>query len=59
MDSSNFDATIPKFPEKFDHKFLHVFIFGNMFSENNGFVAMPVTSSIKDTCSNLSVSNNY
>ena len=40
-----------------DHPFLHVFIFGNMFSESRGFVAMLVTSCIKDTCSNLSLSN--
>ena len=28
------------------------FIFGNMFPESQGFVAMPVTSSIIDICSN-------
>ena len=42
---------------EFDHPFSHVFIFGNMFPESHGFVAMPVTSSTKDTCSNLSLSN--
>ena len=31
-----------KFPEKFDHPFSHVFIFGNMFPECHGFVAMPL-----------------
>ena len=53
----NFNATILKFSEKFDHPFSHVFIFGNMFPESHGFIAMPVTSCIKDTCSNLSLSN--
>ena len=37
--------------------FSHVFIFGNMFPESHGFVAMPVTRCIKDKCSNLSQSN--
>ena len=32
-----------KFSEKFDHPFLHVFIFGNMFRERHSFVAMPIT----------------
>ena len=54
---SNFNATILKFCKKFDHPFSHVFIYGNMFLENHGFVAMPVTCCIKDTCSNLSLSN--
>ena len=44
----------PKFFEKFDHPFSHVFIFRNMFPDSYGFVAMPVTSCIKDTCSDLS-----
>ena len=57
VNSSNFNATILKFSEKFDHPFSHVFIFGNIFSESRGFVAMPVTSRIIDTCSNLSLSN--
>ena len=30
--------------EKFDHPFSHVFIFGNVFPESHGFVAMPVTT---------------
>ena len=33
-----------RFAEKFEHQFLHVFIFGNKFPENYGFVVMPVTS---------------
>ena len=45
VNSSNFNATILKFPEKFEHPFLHVFIFGNMFRESHGFVAVPVTRS--------------
>ena len=53
----NFNVTIPKFPEKFDHQFLLVIIFGNMIPESHGFADMPVTSCIKDTYSNLSVSN--
>ena len=49
-----------KFSEKFNHQFSHVFfIFGNQFPESLGFVAMPVTSWIKDTCSNLSLSNQW
>ena len=43
--------------EKFNHPFSHVFIFGNMFPESHGFVAMPVASCIKDTCHNLFVPN--
>ena len=39
-----------KFSEKFEYQFSHVFIFGYMFPESHGFVAMPVTSCIKDTC---------
>ena len=54
---SNFNATIFKFSEKFDHTFSHVFIFVNIFPESHGFVAMSVTSNIIDTCSNLSLSN--
>ena len=42
------------FSDKFNHQFSHAFIIGNMFPESHGFVAMPVTSCIKDTCSNLS-----
>ena len=44
-----------KFSEKLDHAFSHVFIFDNMFPESHGFVAMPVTGCIKDTCSNFSL----
>ena len=44
--SSNFNATILKFSEKFDHPFSHVlFKFGNIFPESDGFVAVPVTRS--------------
>ena len=52
-----FNATILKFSEKFDHPFSHVIIFRIVFHESHDFVAMPVTSCIKDTCSNLSLSN--
>ena len=45
--------------EKLDHKFLHDFIFGPMFPESHGFVAMPITSCIKDTHSNLSLSDYF
>ena len=54
VNSSNFNATILKFSEKFDHPFSNVFIFENMFPESHVFVAMSVASCIKDTCSNLS-----
>ena len=57
VNSSNFNATILKFSKKFYNPFSHDFMFGNLFPESHGFVAMPVTSSIKDTCSNLSLSN--
>ena len=57
LSRNNFNATILKFSEKFNHLFSHVSIFGNMFDENQGFIAMPVTSCIKDTCSILSLSN--
>ena len=40
--TSNFNATILKFSEKFDHPFSHVFIFGNMIPESPSFVAVPV-----------------
>ena len=39
---------VTKFSENFDNPFSHVFIFGNMLPESYGFVAMPVTSRIKD-----------
>ena len=42
VNSSNFNATILNFFEKFEHPFSHVFIFGNMLPESHGFVAMPV-----------------
>ena len=38
-----------KFSQKFNHPILHVFLFGIMFPESHSFVAMPVTSYIKDT----------
>ena len=38
-------AATPTFSEQFENKFSHVFIFGNMFPESHGFVAVPVTSS--------------
>ena len=57
VNSSNFNAMTLKFPEKFYHLFSHVFVFGNIFLESHGFVAMPVTSCIKDKCFNLSRSN--
>ena len=56
VNSRNFNATI-LISEKFHHPVSHVFLFGNMFPESRGFVAMPVTSCIKDTCSNVSQSN--
>ena len=46
-----------EFSEIFERPFSHVFLFGNMFPESHSFVAMPVASCIKDTCSNLSLSN--
>ena len=45
VNSSNSNATILKFAEKFDHPFSHVFIFGNMFPASHGFVAVSVTRS--------------
>ena len=56
INSSNYNAMILKFSVKSDSLFLHVFIFWNMFPESHSFVAMPVTSCIKDICSNLSLS---
>ena len=44
VSSSNFIATTLRSAEKFYNKFSHVLIFGNMFPESHGFVAMPVTS---------------
>ena len=57
LNSSNINDTMFKIVEKFAHSFSNVFIFGNMFPESQGFVAMTITSCIKDTCSNLSLSN--
>ena len=54
VNSNNFIATTLRFSEKFYHPLSPVFIFGNMFPESHGFVAMPVTSCIKDTYFNLS-----
>ena len=34
-------------------------MFGDMFPQSHCFVTMPVTSRIKDKCSNLSLSCNY
>ena len=33
-----------RFAKKLEQQFSHVFIFGNMFPESHGFVAVPVTS---------------
>ena len=55
VNSSNFNA-MTQILKKFDHTFLPVFIFDNMFPENRSFV-MSVTSCIKDSCSNISLSN--
>ena len=41
------------------NQFSNVRMFGDMFPLSHCFVTMPVTSRIKDTCSNLSPSNNY
>ena len=57
VNSSNCNAITLEFSEKFDNLFSHVFIFGNIFPARHAFVAMPVTSCIKDTCSKLSLSN--
>ena len=43
-----FNATILNCFEKFDHPFSHVFLLSNVYPESHGFVAMPVTSYIKD-----------
>ena len=47
VNSNNFNATIFKYSEKFEHPFSHVFMFGNMFAESRGFVTMLVTSRIR------------
>ena len=54
--SNIFTATILKFLEKFNLWLSHVLIIGNLFPKSNRFVDMLVTSCIKDTCSNLSLS---
>ena len=36
---------ILKYSEKYQHQFLHVLIFGNMFPESHGFVAVPIKRS--------------
>ena len=59
VNSNNFITRTLRFSEKFGHPFSNVYIFGNMFPESHGFVAMPVTSSIEDTWSNLSLSNQW
>ena len=51
VNRSNFNVTILKFFEKFDHPLSHVFIFVNIFPESHGLGAMPVTSRFIDTCS--------
>ena len=43
--STNFNSTILKFSEKFEHLFSYVFIFGNMLPKSHGFDAVPVTRS--------------
>ena len=55
--SSNFNATILEFSEKFDLPFSHDFIFANIFPERHGFVVMRVTSCIIDSYSNFSPDN--
>ena len=35
------------FYEKLDHTFSHVLIFGNMFPQSHGFVAVPVTIEVE------------
>ena len=57
VNSSNFIATTLRFSEKFDHPLSHVFILGYRFLESHGIIAMPVTSCIKDACSNLTLFN--
>ena len=56
VNSSNFIAS-QIFWEIRPSFFSCFFLFSNMFPESDGFVAMSVTSSIKDTCSNLSLSD--
>ena len=56
--SSDFNATILTLSGKHYHHFLNVRMFGDMLPQSHCFVTMPVTSRIKDTCSNLTLSNN-
>ena len=56
--SSDFNAAILTFSGKHYHQFSNVWMFGDMFPQSHCFATMPVTSRIKDTCSNLSLSNN-
>ena len=49
------NASTLRFSEKFDHRFLHVFILGNTLPESHGFVAVPVTSS--NNCVILQLNN--
>ena len=42
--SGNFIATTLKLAEKFDHSFLHLFIFDDIFARGRGFAAMAVES---------------
>ena len=43
INSLIFLTTTFKLPEKFDHPFLHLFIFGNIFAQGHDFVAVTVT----------------
>ena len=52
VNSNNFNVITLKFSDKFDHPFAYVSIFGNMFRDSRSFVAVPITSCIKDKCSN-------
>ena len=45
--SSNFNAMILKLSEKFDHPFLHLFIFGNMFPESRFFCCASQSHKVK------------
>ena len=43
----NFNATTLKFDEKLNTPFSHLFLFGNIFSQDHSFDAVTVTSSKK------------
>ena len=45
INSVNFNATTVKLVEKFDNSFSHIFIFGNIFAQGNGFDAVTVKHS--------------